>query len=141
MYSIYWSNNILIFARYLRLPVEETGGLIADSSEDRMDTFCKFAVPKTKDDIIQMLGDQTGKRHQVFRENGGEEFIKTIAVGNIERHKRRCSFFDNFFSFFSTNFAGIFDCRNYTWELYADNPKTHKPIAVLPIVLKETNKN
>lgn len=79
--------NVHMFNRYLRLPVEETGGLIADSSEDRMDTFCKFSTPKTKDDIIQMLGDQTGKRHQVFRENGGEEFIKTIAVGNISRKK------------------------------------------------------
>lgn len=105
-----------------------------------MDTFSKFSAPKTKDDIIQMLGDQTGKRHQVFRENGGEEFIKTIAVGNISTKKRRKSFYYNFL-FISTNFAGVFDCRNFTWELYADNPKTHKPIAVLPIVLKETNKN
>lgn len=65
----------------MRLAVPETGGLIADSSSDRMDTFGTFAAPKTKVDIINMLGDQTGKRHQVFRENGGEEFIKTIAVG------------------------------------------------------------
>lgn len=135
-----YGNRILcrsyVYNRYLRLPVEETGGLIADSSEDRMNTFCQFSVPKTKDDIIQMLGDQSGKRHQVFRENGGEEFIKTIAVGNVSSKIKQVHFI-----IISINFEGIFDCRNYTWELYADNPKTHKPIAVLPIVLKGTDKN
>lgn len=65
------------------MAVPETGGLIADSSLERMDTFCTFEAPKTKDDVIRMLGDQSGKRHQVFRENGGEEFIKTIAVGEL----------------------------------------------------------
>lgn len=77
-----------------------------------MDTFRSFPVPRSKAHIVQMLGDTTGKRHTVFRENGGDEFIKTIAVG-------------------------IFDCQNRTWELYADNPKTNAPMVTLPIVLKE----
>lgn len=28
-----------------------------------------------------MLGDQSAKGHTVFCENGGEQFVKTIAVG------------------------------------------------------------
>lgn len=67
--------------RYLRLPVEEVTGLIIDSSIDRMETFCSFPAPKTREDVIKMLGDRSGKRHCVFWENGGDEIIKTVAVG------------------------------------------------------------
>lgn len=70
-----------IRSRYLRLPIEEVTGPIIDSSNERHTTFGKFKAPKSKDDIIQMLGDQSAREHTVFRENGGEEFIKTIAVG------------------------------------------------------------
>lgn len=71
--------------RYLRLPINEVTGPIIDSSNDRLDTFATFCSPKTKEDVIKMLGDQSGKRHTVFRENRGREFIKTIAVGMLCR--------------------------------------------------------
>lgn len=67
--------------RYLRLPIEEVTGPIIASSNERHEAFDKFKSPKSRNDVIQMLGDQSAKEHAVFRENGGDEFIKTIAVG------------------------------------------------------------
>lgn len=66
--------------KYLRLPIEEVGGLIIESSNDRMATFTSFKPPKTKEDVIQMLGDTNSKGHKVFRA-GDADFIKTICVG------------------------------------------------------------
>lgn len=99
--------------KYLRLKVPEVEGLIIDSSIERMDTFQKFGKPKTKEDVVNMLGDTSAKDHQVFRDNPGvEEFLKTICVG-------------------------IFDMKEKTWSLYKDNPKTNEPLVVLPLVLKD----
>lgn len=100
--------------KYLRLKVPEVTGLIIDSSIDRMDTFHSIGSPKTKEDVINMLGDtKRGKEHQVFRDQAGqEEFLKTICVG-------------------------IFDIKEKTWSLYKDNPKTNEPLAVLPLLLKK----
>lgn len=104
--------SIIHCNKYLRLKVPEVEGLIIDSSIERMDTFGKFSKPKSKEDVIQMLGDQSAKEHQVFVDNAGEEeFLKTICVG-------------------------IFDLKQRTWSLYKDNPKTNAPLAVLPLVLK-----
>lgn len=97
--------------KYLRLPVEEVEGLIVDSSIDRMITFNSFAPPKSREDVIRMLGDTSSKGHKVFR-GGDGDFIKTVCVG-------------------------IFDCIKRTWTLYSDNPKTNEPLVVIPLVLKE----
>ena len=100
--------------KYLRLKVPEVTGLIIDSSIDRMETFQSIGSPKTKEDVIKMLGDtKQEKKHQVFRDQAGqEEFLKTICVG-------------------------IFDIKEKTWSLYKDNPKTNEPLAVLPLLLKK----
>ncbi|XP_031628712.1 uncharacterized protein LOC116344357 [Contarinia nasturtii] len=97
--------------KYLRLPIEEVDGMIIDSSTARHEVFDRLGKPKTKGDAINMLGDQSGKIHTVFRENGGDEYVKTISVG-------------------------IFDCKKQTWSLYSDNPKNNEPLVVLPLVLK-----
>lgn len=98
--------------KYLRLKVPEVTGLIIDSSVHRMNTFNKFPAPRTKSDVIKMLGDQSDPEHAVFRDQPGvEEFIKTICVG-------------------------IFDLKARTWTLYKDNPKTNAPLVVLPLVIK-----
>ncbi|XP_055304139.1 beta-alanyl-dopamine/carcinine hydrolase [Sitodiplosis mosellana] len=97
--------------KYLRLPIKEVTGPIIDSSVARHEAFDRLGKPKSKEDAVNMLGDQSGKVHTVFRENGGDEFVKTIAVG-------------------------IFDCRKQTWSLYSDNPKHNEPLFVLPLVLK-----
>lgn len=78
-----WFKDFLIkfHFRYLRLPIKEVTGLLIDSSIDRMNTFCTFPCPKTRDDVIKMLGDQSNKRYTVFCENGTNQAVKTIAVG------------------------------------------------------------
>lgn len=97
--------------KYLRLPIEEVKGLIIDSSNDRMATFTSFPPPHSKEDVIKMLSDTSGDRFVVFGD-GDKNFIKTVCVG-------------------------IFDCKNRTWTLYSDNPKTNEPLVVIPLVLKE----
>lgn len=67
-----------------------------DSSISRMNVFYSFECPKTKEDLIMMLGDESEPPHTVFRENGKmDEEVKTIAVG-------------------------IFDCLEKTLTLYSD---------------------
>lgn len=97
--------------KYLRLPIEEVRGLIINSSNDRMTTFTSFPPPKTREDVIKMLGDTSNSGFKVFGD-GDANFIKTVCVG-------------------------IFDCKNRTWSLYSDNPKSNDPLIVLPLVLKE----
>lgn len=52
--------------RYLRLPIKEVTGTIITSSNDRAKSLEKYGRPKTKNDVIQMLGDQSGKKFNVF---------------------------------------------------------------------------
>lgn len=85
---------ILHCNKYLRLPMEEVGGAIVDSSNDRMTTFTKaFDPPKSREDVIQMLGDTSSKGHRVFRDEP-DAFIKTICVGE----SRFLTFLKNFYS-------------------------------------------
>lgn len=97
---------------YLRLPVPEVNGLIIDSSVERMKTFNAFKAPKTLNDVIRMLGDQSAQEHTVFREKDAKDIIKTVCVG-------------------------IFDCKRRTWSLYSDNPKFNAPLVVMPLVIKD----
>lgn len=97
---------------YLRLPVPEVTGLIIDSSVERMKTFNAFKAPKTLNDVIRMLGDQSAQEHTVFREKDAKDVIKTVCVG-------------------------IFDCKRRTWSLYSDNPKFNAPLVVMPLVIKD----
>lgn len=69
---------VKIINRYLRLPIKEVTGLIVDSSTERHKVFSEFTAPKSKDDIIQMLGDQSSKTHTVFRVEG---LVRTVAMG------------------------------------------------------------
>lgn len=104
--------NIVHANMYLRLPVPEVSGLIVDSSVERMKTFKSFCAPKTLNDVIRMLGDQSAKEHTVFREKDAKDIVKTVCVG-------------------------IFDCRKQTWSLYSDNPKFNAPLVVMPLVIKD----
>lgn len=98
--------------KYLRLPVPEVTGLIIDSSVERMKTFRSFHPPKSLNDVIRMLGDQSAKEHTVFREKDAKDIIKTVCVG-------------------------IFDLQKRTWSLYSDNPKFNAPLVVLPLIVKD----
>lgn len=65
--------------------------MIIDSSTARHEVFDRLGKPKSKEDAVNMLGDQSGKVHTVFRENGGNEYVKTIAVGK----NKNCLLFKN----------------------------------------------
>lgn len=66
-------------SRYLRLPVEEVEGLIIENSIARHDALKKFS-PTNKDDVIDMLGDQSGCGAWVYQDYD-KPGITTIATG------------------------------------------------------------
>ncbi|XP_015509458.1 uncharacterized protein LOC107216708 [Neodiprion lecontei] len=99
--------------KYLRLRVPEVDGLIIKSSECRMAAISRHPSPKNRQDVINILGDQTDNEFKVF-ESGNEDGITTIAVG-------------------------IFDCIEKTWSVYTDNPKSNDPILVVPLQLNNNN--
>lgn len=93
--------------------MDEANQPMLDSSNCRLKTFANFEPPKNKVDILNMLGDNSGGEHCVFRENGDlNEFVKTICVG-------------------------LFDIKSKTYSLYSDNPKTHDPHVTIPLFLKK----
>ncbi|CAH0385576.1 unnamed protein product [Bemisia tabaci] len=95
--------------KYLRLKnIEEAGGRIIDSSEHRLDALNQFVSPKKCEDVLQMLGDQSDAELPVYCDSG---YVRTIATG-------------------------VFDCVKRTWTIYADNPKTHEPLIVIPLQTK-----
>lgn len=104
--------NIIHCNRYLRLSIPEADLDMLDSSEARMTALKAHKQPHDRKDIINMLSDQTGKKYRVFQDFGPGDTIKTLA-------------------------AGIFDCVERTWSIYADKPSVTEPLMVLPIVLKE----
>ncbi|KAK9882075.1 hypothetical protein WA026_018921 [Henosepilachna vigintioctopunctata] len=96
---------------YQRLTVEQGNEDMLQSSRGRTVTFKKYITPSSKQDVINMLGDTSHPEHRVFRTQ--PDYVQTIAVG-------------------------IFDCKEKTWTLYADNPVSNEPLVVLPLVLKST---
>lgn len=65
----------------MRLKVPEVGGMIVSSSDARHETMNKMQKPQSVQDVVNILGDQSGKEFTIFRESGDEDFVKTIAVG------------------------------------------------------------
>ncbi|XP_037937663.1 uncharacterized protein LOC119671184 [Teleopsis dalmanni] len=99
--------------QYERLKLDQANELMIASSVSRMKTFENYNPPTSKQEVIDMLGDCSGGEHCVFREdNTLEQAVKTIAVG-------------------------VFDLNEKTFALYSDNPKTHEPHVILPLILKK----
>lgn len=71
-----------------------------DSSNARHEAFDRLGKPKSKEDVVKMLGDQSAKVHHVFRD--GSEYVKTIAAGKT----LHISQFQNAINI--TNIASIF---------------------------------
>lgn len=97
--------------KYLRLKVPEVEGLIIDSSIRRMAAICKHPNAKTRQDVINILSDQTDDEYRVYQEINKDDRVKTIATG-------------------------IFDCIERTWSIYTDKPNSTKPILVIPLRLR-----
>lgn len=55
-----------------------------ENSNGRMEVLTKFPKPKTKEDVINMLGDESGKKVWVFQDYPDKHNqILTIAVGKF----------------------------------------------------------
>ncbi|XP_076242090.1 C45 family peptidase tan [Calliopsis andreniformis] len=99
--------------KYLRLKIPETGGLIIDSSIRRLETICKHPPPKSREDVINILSDQTDDTYRVYQEINKDDPVKTIATG-------------------------IFDCIERTWSIYTDKPSLNNPILIIPLQLRNS---
>lgn len=75
--------HVLFSCRYLRLKVPEVTGEIIDSSEHRMAAICRHSLPKTRDEVIDILSDRTDKEYSVYQEIKPTDFVKTIATGEL----------------------------------------------------------
>lgn len=75
--------NIIMFnnsfmCRYLRMQIEQNNQPMLESSKSRHNLFQMYGTPKTKNDVIQMLGEDAGENKRVFFDSG---YVRTIAVG------------------------------------------------------------
>ncbi|KAG8227771.1 hypothetical protein J437_LFUL005778 [Ladona fulva] len=84
--------NIYHCNKYLRLKVPEVDGMIITSSDRRHAVMDNAPSPTTKQDVINILGDDSDKEYPIYREGKSEDFVKTIATGKviIEVLESRC---------------------------------------------------
>lgn len=95
---------------YLHLKVAEVKEEIIQSSISRMEVISKYPSVKSRQDVIEVLSDQTGKDYKIYRDKNDNK-VKTIATG-------------------------IFDCIERTWSIYTDIPQTNEPVLVIPMQLR-----
>lgn len=69
----------------MRLKVPEVVGLIIDSSVHRMAAIDRHDQPKTLQDVMDILSDQTDDDYRVYQEIRPEDYVKTIATGRIKK--------------------------------------------------------
>lgn len=94
--------------KYLRLKMTEPDRSIILSSVKRMETISKYSPVERRQDIIDILSDQTDDEFRVYQEISRDDRIKTIATG-------------------------IFDCVERTWSIYTDIPQRNEPVLVIPM--------
>lgn len=76
-------SSSLSFFRYLRLKIPEVDGLIVDSSIKRMAAICNHPPAKCRQDVINILSDQTDDDYRVYQEKDKDDPVKTIATGRF----------------------------------------------------------
>lgn len=69
------------YSRYLRLKVAEVEGRIIRSSVKRMAAICKYPPVESRQDVIDILSDQTDDEFRVFQEIDCNNLVKTLATG------------------------------------------------------------
>ncbi|KAF5278311.1 hypothetical protein FQR65_LT03580 [Abscondita terminalis] len=106
--------NLMHTNKYIRISIPEEDDCIIDSSIARMCALQGYVEATNKGNVIELLSNESNKEYPVFVESG--DFVSTIAVG-------------------------IFDCREKTWSIYADNPSRSAPLVVLPLVIKNVISN
>lgn len=90
--------------RYLRLKYPENVCISANFSHAREDRIKKIGIPKSTEDVLQILGDTENYNNPIY----WDKYVKTVCTG-------------------------IFNFKNMTWAIYMDNPKTSTPVVTLPI--------
>lgn len=48
-----------------------------------MEAICKHPSPKSRQDVINILSDQTGDQYRVYQEIKQDDYVKTIATGTF----------------------------------------------------------
>ncbi|KAL6443606.1 hypothetical protein ACFW04_001621 [Cataglyphis niger] len=67
--------------KYLRLKVAEVEGMIIQSSIKRMKAILNHPPAECRQDVIDILSDQTDDEFRVYQEIGSDDHVKTIATG------------------------------------------------------------
>lgn len=62
------------------MPLQDDSDFLIDSSNWRMQVLKKCQPPKSKDDVVCMLGNSEGDTHRVFMDIRPEDTGKTIAT-------------------------------------------------------------
>ena len=75
-----------------------------------MAAICNHPPAKCRQDVINILSDQTDENYRVYQEKDKDDPVKTIATG-------------------------IFDCIERTWSIYTNKPNSTEPILVIPLRL------
>lgn len=70
-------------SRYLRLKVTEVEGMIIQSSVRRMAAISKYPPVECRQDVIDILSDQTDDEFRVYQEIDRNDYIKTLATGTF----------------------------------------------------------
>lgn len=65
----------------------EVEGMIITSSIRRMQAICKHPPAKNRQDVIDILSDQTDDEFRVYQEIKSDDRIKTIATGMFVKFK------------------------------------------------------
>jgi len=97
--------------KFLRLKVKQNDQLPLWSSNHRHQVLKTMPRVKSFSNVVNILGDQTDLMYSFFRDGSGKDDARTVAVG-------------------------IFNLTKKTWNIYTNNPKTHQPVVVLPLVFK-----
>lgn len=85
-------------SRYLHLKVAEVEGKIIQSSISRMEAISKHPSVKCRQDVIDILSDQTSKDYRVYRDFSSDDVeIQTIATGMPTSESRIFMFFSFYF--------------------------------------------
>lgn len=97
--------------KFLRLKVPHTDQLPLWSSNHRHAVLGMLPRVESVSNVVAILGDQTDVMYSFYRDGGGKDESRTIAVG-------------------------IFNLGKRTWSIYTQNPKNSLPVVTLPLIFK-----
>lgn len=91
-------------------------GMASEGQEERLKSGLRV---EGRDDFIQ--SQKSSRRRRDRPASAGSEYVKVTSDKSI---------------IFTVGISGIFNLTKKTWNIYTNNPKTHQPVVVLPLVFK-----